>query len=71
MSKREMQKKEIEEAVARVRAEFREMPGLKLTTEQASRLWRLEPRVCESLLGRLAEERLLRKTQDGAFVRAD
>ncbi len=60
-----------EAVVSRVRAEYREMPGLKLTTEQASRLWHLEPHACESLLRRLAEERLLRRTRDGAFVRAD
>lgn len=54
-----------------VRAEFREMPGLKLTAEQASRLWHVERRVCESVLRKLTDERLLRRTRDGAFVRAD
>ena len=28
----------------RIRAEFREMPGLKLTAAQATRLWHLDPR---------------------------
>ena len=60
-----------ERVVDRVLAEYREMPGLKLTSEQASRLWHLEPRACELLLSRLADERLLRRTRDGAFVRGD
>ena len=34
----------------RVRAEFAEMPGLKLTLRQASRLFHLEARQCEQVL---------------------
>ena len=33
----------IYEAVRRVRGEYLEMPGLRLTSEQARRLWRLAP----------------------------
>ena len=35
----------------RVHAEFREMPGLKLTLSQASRLFSIEPARCERVLG--------------------
>ena len=40
---------------ARVRSEFREMPGLKLTLPQASRLFSIEPTRCERVLGALVE----------------
>ena len=39
----------------RVRAEFREMPGLKLTLLQASRLFSIEPVSCERILGALVD----------------
>ena len=37
----------------RVDAEFREMPGLKLTLPQASRLFSIDPIRCERVLGAL------------------
>jgi hypothetical protein len=37
----------------RVQAEFREMPGLRLTLPQASRLFSIEPTRCERVLGAL------------------
>jgi hypothetical protein len=37
----------------RIRAEFAEMPGLKLTLPQASRLFHLEPARCERVLASL------------------
>jgi len=42
--------------VARVHGEFSEMPGLRLTLEQACRLRQLEVSVCETLLGHLVRE---------------
>jgi hypothetical protein len=39
----------------RVRAEFREMPGLKLTLLQASRLFDVEPLPCERVLTGLVD----------------
>ena len=39
----------------RVMAEYHEMPGLKLTVAQASRLWAIDARFCEGLLQHLAE----------------
>ncbi len=59
-----------ETIVSRVIAEYREMPGLKLTPAQASRLWGMDRELCERLLERLAEEHLLRRTPDGCFVRS-
>jgi hypothetical protein len=52
----------------RARGEYRDTPGLRLTTQQASRLMGLELDVCESVLQRLVDARVLRRTRDGAFV---
>ena len=61
----------IQEIVLRIRGEFLEMPGLRLTTEQARRLWRLDETACEAVLGALVDCRFLTRTRDGAFVRHD
>jgi len=52
-----------------IRAEYLEIPGLCLTTEQAERLWRLDTRTCEALLSTLMEVKFLRRTGRGAYVR--
>ena len=53
----------------RIQAEFVEMPGLKLTLPQASRLFNLERTVCERVLGTLVDRRVL--SHSGAmFVRS-
>jgi phage FluMu protein Com len=54
--------------IARIRAEFTEMPGLKLTIQQACRLWNLQETVCRDALGQLASEGFLFHTPSGAFV---
>ena len=61
----------IQEVVSRIRGEFLEMPGLRLTSEQARRLWRLDETACEAVLGALVDARFLARTRDGAFVRQD
>ena len=53
----------------RIRGEYMEMPGLRLTAPQALRLWGLPQDVGEYALGCLVEEGFLRRTADGAFVR--
>jgi hypothetical protein len=63
--------KGIQDVVWRIRGEFLEMPGLRLTTEQARRLWRLDETACDAVLGALVDSRFLAKTRDGAFVRDD
>ena len=52
----------------RIRAEFREMPGLKVTAAQATRLWQLDPLHSEELLNRLVVDGLLRRRDDGAYL---
>jgi hypothetical protein len=54
-----------------IQAEYRELPGLKLTMTQAERLWALDEHTCEALLEALIAARFLRKTAADAYVRAD
>ena len=42
---------------ARVRGEYLEMPGLRLTSDQARRLWRLDETACVAILGALVDAR--------------
>lgn len=58
-----------EAALRRIRSEYLEMPGLKLTAAQAQRLWGFDPDQCEVLLAKLMEMGFLRRTRDGAYVR--
>ena len=53
---------------SRVRGEYQEMPGLKLTVSQASRLWQLDHATCEAVLGRLVDEGFLIRTSEGSYV---
>jgi hypothetical protein len=62
---------EPEVLVHRIRAEFNEMPGLRLTPAQATRLWRLEPAVCQEIIDTLVGTRFLRWTSGGMVMRAD
>ena len=56
---------------ARIAAEFTEMPGLSLTLGQACRLWGIAGAICERVLQGFVTEGILRRTEDGQFVRAD
>lgn len=53
---------------SRVRGEYQEMPGLKLTLPQASRLWQLDRATCEAVLGHLVDEGFLFRTPEGSYV---
>jgi hypothetical protein len=46
----------------RIRSEFTEMPGLRLTVAQASRLWNTDVATSVALLDALVELRFLRVT---------
>jgi len=54
----------------RVRGEFNEMPGLRLTPAQATRLWGLEETICAAVIDRLVATEYLRWTSSGAVTRA-
>lgn len=57
-----------DEQTERIRAEYREMPGLKLTAAQASRFWNLGPEQGQILLDALAAQGALLRTRDGHYV---
>jgi len=61
---------DMEALVQRVRGEFREMPGLRLTFAQACRLWQLDPTTCEVVLERLTRDGVLLQTRQGHYVAA-
>lgn len=61
---------ELQALVTRVRAEFNEMPGLRLTLPQAQRLWGVEPGICRSVVELLVRDAFLRRTDSGTIVRA-
>jgi phage FluMu protein Com len=52
----------------RIRGEFLEMPGLKLTAPQACRLWNANEAICREALDALVAEGFLRQTASGAFI---
>ena len=60
---------ELQNVIERVRGEFNEMPGLRLTPEQAARLWGLDARSCNQVLGSLVSSSFLRWSA-GSVVRA-
>jgi hypothetical protein len=62
---------DFEAVLRRVRAEFFEMPGLRLTPAQATRLWGLETDACRKVINALIETSFLRWTPAGAVTRAD
>ncbi len=55
--------------LARVRGEYLEMPGLRLTLEQARRLWGLDPQACRHVLSTLIEAGFLACGNDGRYAR--
>ena len=52
----------------RIRGEYLEMPGLKLTVPQAARLWHLDQPRIEQLLNVLVADGILRRTPAGAYL---
>jgi hypothetical protein len=54
----------------RARSEFLEMPGLRLTTAQATRLWALDRATSVRVLDTLAAAGFLLKNREGAYLRA-
>jgi hypothetical protein len=66
-----VQKQALDDVLQRVQGEYIEMPGLRLTTAQAQRLWNLDRAACDALLGALVDAKFLFRTRDGAFVRSE
>jgi hypothetical protein len=56
--------------LARIRAEFLEMPGLRLTSAQAARLWAVDHRTSEWILDGLTTAGFLLRNREGAYLRS-
>jgi hypothetical protein len=59
----------IDDVQLRLRAEFVEMPGLRLTFVQAQRLCGLEPSACHLALTSLVNAKFLRLRAGGVYAR--
>jgi hypothetical protein len=57
--------------VTRIRGEYLEMPGLRLSLEQAQRLCGVEQMLCQTVLDALVEARFLCLRPNGTYARAD
>jgi DNA-binding IclR family transcriptional regulator len=55
------------ELMNRIRGEFREMPGLRLTLEQAMRLWSLDRATCVEVLNQLRSTKFLELDLNGRY----
>jgi hypothetical protein len=56
------------ELECRIRGEFEEMPGLSVTSIQASRLFGISHDVCAGILAHLIEEGMLYLNSDGHYA---
>jgi hypothetical protein len=59
------------DALRRAKAEYLEMPGLKLTRHQAARLWASDVSLCDAVLSALVRDRFLTVTSSASFVRSE
>jgi hypothetical protein len=66
-----MSPREVHAVVNRVRSEFIEMPGLRLTLPQAARLWGLDPPSCQTVIDVLVGAEFLRWTAAGMVARIE
>jgi hypothetical protein len=57
-------------AMERVRAEFVEMPGMRLTAQQVQRLCGIEPALCATVLAALVAAKFLLIAPDGKDARS-
>ena len=69
MTPRELEALAFRQLVDRVRNEFLEMPGLRLTIPQAARLWGLDLLSCEAVVDVLIRCEFLQRTASGAVAR--
>ena len=59
----------VQDVIARLRAEYLEMPGLRLTPEQVQRLCGIDPAVCQLVLDSLLASSFLCVKADGHYAR--
>jgi hypothetical protein len=56
------------ELLRRIRAEYLEMPGLRLTAPQARCLFGLDAETCDTVLATLLDAKFLVRTHSGLFA---
>ena len=54
--------------ISKMRGEYESLPGLKLTREQACRLWAVDEETCEIAFDALISEGFLHRTGTGKFI---
>jgi len=59
----------IEDVLSGLRAEFLEIPGLRLNPEQVQRLCHVERTICQMMLDVLVDEQFLCVKLDGQYAR--
>ena len=59
----------VSDVLNRLRGEFMEMPGLRLTAEQVQRLCGIERTMCQRVLDSLVESQFLCVTPDAHYAR--
>jgi hypothetical protein len=59
----------VQDVTKRVRAEYLEMPGLRLKAEQVQRLCGIEPTMCLMVLDTLVNAKFLYVKADGHYAR--
>jgi len=60
----------IEDWMRRIKSEFFEMPGHRLTKVEAQRLWAIDSQLCDTLLDALVSAHVLEKTSHDVYVLA-
>lgn len=60
---------DLHELVTLMRAEFNEMPGLRLTLAQAQRLWGVDPTLCSSAVQMLVRASFLRRAEGDFYIK--
>jgi hypothetical protein len=55
----------------RIRGEYLEMPGLRLSLDQAARLWALDRGACGQVLDVLVDANFLQRDAMGRYIRRD
>ena len=61
--------RDIRDVVGRLRAEYLEMPGLRLKQEEIEKLCGLESTICKTVLDALVGDRFLTPNPDGTYSR--
>ena len=57
--------------INRALGEYREMPGLALTVEQARRLWGCDAVTCQRIVDILVDRHVLRWSRDRRLIRGE